>query len=96
MKKKIAVFLLFLPFLMASQIKKEKVIHAEELYPVENDTIVIPLDEVFVYKKRNFTSQKEKNYYYWYYKKVHKAYPYAVLASKKITELNTELAAIPS
>jgi hypothetical protein len=96
MKKKIAVFLLFLPFLLASQIKKEKVIHAEELYPVENDTIVIPLDEVFVYKKRNFTSQKEKNYYYWYYKKVHKAYPYAVLAAKKITELNAELDAIPS
>lgn len=96
MKKKLAVCLLLLPFLLASQIKKEKLISAEELYPVENDTIVIPLEEVFVYKKRKFASQKEKNYYYWYYKKVHKAYPYAVLAAKKITEINADLDKIPS
>lgn len=96
MKKNLAVCLLLLPFFLAAQIKKEKVIFTEDLYPVENDTIVIPLEEVFVYKKRKFANQKEKNYYYWYYKKVHKAYPYAVLAAKKITEINAELAAIPS
>ena len=80
---------------MVSQ-KKEKPILKEDLYPVENDSIVIPLDEVIVLKSRKFDDSKERKYYYWYYKKVQKAYPYAVLAAKRMGQIDEQIEKIPN
>ncbi len=63
---------------------------------VEGDSITIPLNEVLVFKKLKFKTTKEKRYYYWYYKKVYKAYPYAKLAAERLTQLNAQLTKIRS
>lgn len=63
---------------------------------IEGDSIVISLDEVTVLNKLNFKTTKDKRYYYWYWKKVHKAYPYAKLAADRLLQLNNQLAKIRS
>ena len=68
----------------------------EDYYIIKNDSLTIPLEEVVILNKLKFDSSKEKRYYYWYTKKVRKAYPYAKLASEKLRELNMELDSIKS
>jgi hypothetical protein len=68
----------------------------DEFYIIKNDSLTIPLDEVVVFDKRHFNSKKEKRYYYWYYKKVHKAYPFARIASDTLVEINKQLEGIKS
>ena len=63
---------------------------------VEADSITIALNEVLIFKKLKFKTTKEKRYYYWYYKKVFKAYPYAKLAAERLTSLNEQLTKIRS
>lgn len=95
MHKIALIFFLLAPFFMVSQ-QKDKPILKEDLYPVENDSIVIPLDEVIVLKSRKFDDSKERKYYYWYYKKVQKAYPYAVLAAKRMGQIDEQIEKIPN
>ena len=95
MKKQIFILILFLPIILFSQ-KKENFKKDTDFYIIKNDSLTIPLDEIIVLNKRKFNSTKEKKYYYWYTKKVRKAYPYAKLASEKITALNSELDSIKS
>ncbi|MFD1315560.1 DUF4294 domain-containing protein [Namhaeicola litoreus] len=94
MKKIVLSLFIFFPVLLFAQ--EGRTILPQDLYRVENDSVTIDLDEVIVLKNRNFNDTKEKKYYYWYYKKVQKAYPYAVLASDKINELNEEIAKLPN
>ena len=68
----------------------------DEMYIIKNDSLTIPLDEVFVFNKRKFNSDKERRYYYWYYKKVHKAYPFARIAADTLLAINKELEGIKS
>lgn len=95
MKKIFAIFLFIFPLLLLSQ-NKTKQQPLDEFYIIKNDSLTIPLDEVVVFDKRNFNSKKEKRYYYWYYKKVHKAYPFARLASDTLVEINRQLEGIKS
>lgn len=95
MKKQIFILILFLPIILFSQ-KKGNFLKDTDFYIIKNDSLTIPLDEIIVLNKRKFNSTKEKKYYYWYTKKVRKAYPYAKLASEKITALNSELDSIKS
>ena len=37
--------------------------------------------------KLDFKTTKEKRYYYWYLKKVNRAYPYAKLAADRLIQL---------
>lgn len=57
---------------------------------------MIRLDEVPVLPKHKFKSRTDMNYYYWFRKKVFKAYPYATLASKRIDSLHLRLGRIKS
>jgi hypothetical protein len=68
----------------------------DDFYIIRNDSLTIPLDEIVVIDKRSFDSDKERRYYFWYYKKVHRAYPFATLASEKLSEINEELEGIKS
>ncbi len=95
MKKKLTIFLLLLPLALFAQ-KKEKADKRDDFYIIRNDSLTIPLDEVVVIDKRSFDSDKARRYYFWYYKKVHRAYPFATLASEKLTEINKDLEGIKS
>ncbi len=94
--KKVAILLLFiLPFFAFSQKKGKKRVK-DDLFIIKNDSLTIPLDEVIVFDKKHFDSSKEKKYFYWYYKKVHNAYPYAKMASEILVKLNDSIAGIKS
>jgi len=95
MKKNLFILLLIIPFILFSQ-KNKKENLMNDLYIIKNDSLTIPLDEILVFKNRKFKSKTERKYYYWYYKKVHNAYPYATLASDKMIEINKELEGVKS
>jgi hypothetical protein len=95
MKKKLLLILLVLPLAFHAQ-KKGKTQDKDDFYIIRNDSLTIPLDEVVIFDKRSFDSDKERRYYFWYYKKVHRAYPFATLASEKLSEINKDLDGIKS
>jgi len=95
MKKSIYIVLFLLPMISLSQ-KPKKESKMDEMYIIKNDSLTIPLDEIFVFNKRKFNSNKERRYYYWYYKKVQKAYPFARIAADTLLAINQELEGIKS
>lgn len=62
----------------------------------EADSLMIHLKEVAILPKHKFSSKVDVHYYYWFRKKVYKAYPYAMLASKRLDSLNVRLSKIES
>ena len=68
----------------------------DNLLIIKNDSLMLTLDEIILFKNRKFKSNTERRYYHWYAKKVRKAYPYAKLASEKLTEINEALVGIKS
>ncbi|MBJ2173332.1 DUF4294 domain-containing protein [Aureibaculum sp. A20] len=63
---------------------------------IEGDSIMFTLDDVMVLSKLKFNSTKEQRYYYWYWKKVNNAYPFAKLAAERLLQLNEQLKKIKS
>lgn len=95
MRKLFTILLILIPFYVLSQeIKKDTII--DDLIVIRGDSVVISLDEVIVLSKLDFQSTKEKRYYYWYWKKVSNAYPYAKLAAERLLQLNDQLSVIRS
>jgi hypothetical protein len=76
--------------------EKSKTILYKDYYVYEGDTMLIELDEVHLLTKLNFKSQDDRNYYYWLRKKVHKSYPYALIAQERIEVINANLSEIKS
>lgn len=95
MKKKLLIALLLLPVFLHSQSDKKGEV-TDDFYIIRNDSLTIPLDEIIVIDKRSFDSDKERRYYFWYYKKVQRAYPYATLASDRLSSINEQLENINS
>ncbi len=95
MKKIIILLLLLVTVTVFSQKRKKEVI-TDELILIENDSIIFDLDAVNLLKKLNFDNKKERRYYYWYWKKVHKAYPYATLTATTLKDIDKNLAKIKS
>jgi len=93
MNKIIATLLLFFTLLAYSQEKKKE---TNDMILIEGDSIAFSLDEITLLKKLKFDSKKERRYYYWYWKKVHKAYPYAALTASTLAEVDKQLAKIKS
>lgn len=52
---------------------------------------MINLDEVSILPKLKFGSKVDARYYYWFRRKVYKAYPFAMLASKRLDSLNARV-----
>lgn len=76
--------------------QKKDSIPLSQQYLVITDTTTIRLKEVVLLSKRKFESQEDVNYYYWFRKKVFKAYPYAILATKRLDTLAGRLEKIKS
>jgi len=76
--------------------KPKKEIKQDEFYIIKNDSLTIPLDEIYVLNRLKFKSKNERRYYYWYYKKVQKAYPFARIAADTLLAINEELEGIKS
>ena len=95
--KKFFLLLIIISFNLDAQIKDSLPNFSDEYFLVKDgDTLMIKLDEVPVLPKHKFKSKRDINYYYWFRKKVFKAYPYATLASKRIDSLNARLDRIDS
>jgi len=80
--------------LFSQKPKKEN--KQDEFYVIKNDSLTIPLDEIFVLNQLKFKSKNERRYYFWYYKKVQKAYPFARIAADTLLLINQELEGIKS
>jgi len=94
-RKFIFFFIVHLSFLtFAQNVSKDTIIN--DMIVIRGDSLVFNLDEIILLSKFNFKTTKEKRYYYWYWKKVHNAYPYAKLASERLTQLNEQLEKIRS
>jgi hypothetical protein len=88
--------LVITPYLVAQndtiiENNKSKTNLYKDYYIYEGDTMLIELDEVHLFKKLNFKTQDDRNYYYWLRKKVHKSYPYAVIAQERMEVINGNL-----
>lgn len=97
MKKIIFLYSIFFNILLNAQIKDSIPNFSEEYFLVkEGDSLTIQLNEITLLPKHKFKSRKEARYYYWFRKKVFKAYPYAVLASKSLDSVEVRLKQLKS
>ena len=97
MKKILVKICLMVFFISYSQEKKFN--DLDVLIKVEGDSVAaksIKLSEVTVYPKLEFENVDEKIKYYNIKRKTLKVYPYAILASKRLEELNRRLPMIKS
>lgn len=90
------VTLLLLLYSCSFFAQKKDSIPLSQQYLVITDTTTIKLKEVVLLSKRKFEAQEDVHYYYWFRKKVFKAYPYAILAVKRMDTLSGRLAKIES
>lgn len=89
MKKIIQISISLLFVLVHSQ-KTDKSLQEDRIL-VENDTIEFSLNEIKLLKKLKLDNKKERRYYYWYRKKIRKAYPYALLTANSLEEVDVQL-----
>lgn len=79
-----------------SQTEEEELNLDDYIFVKVGDTATINLKEVVIFPKHKFKNSVDIHYYYWFKRKVFKAYPYAELASKRLDTLNARLARIKS
>ncbi|MBA6157072.1 DUF4294 domain-containing protein [Tenacibaculum sp. S7007] len=97
MKKLIYIYIVFFVATLSAQIKDTLPNFNDEYFLVKKgDTLMIALDEVSVLPKHKYKTASDVNYYYWLRRKVFKAYPYAVLAAKRVDSVNSRLDKIGS
>ncbi|MGB5668356.1 MAG: DUF4294 domain-containing protein [Maribacter sp.] len=99
MKKGTILYVFSLMVLGLSAQVKEQPLDSitEKMIIIEGDSIVynsIPLDEVYVFGKLEFSNYKDKLRYYILRRKTIKVYPYAKMAAERLSELNDSLAKI--
>ncbi len=92
--KKILLILFFVANFIFSQDKDSLDLSQYTLF--ENDSLIMSLEEVQLLPRLNFGSYKDKRYYYWFRKKVLKAYPYSKIASDELLKLSSKLDSISS
>lgn len=97
MKKFLYIYILLFTVTITSQIEDSIPNFSNEYFLVKDgDSLMIKLNEVSVLPGHKFKSRGDANYYYWFRKKVFKAYPYAVLASKRLDSIQLRLERIES
>lgn len=97
MKKFIYIYIMLFASLLVGQIKDVIPNFTDEYFLIkEGDSLMITLKEVSILPKNKYKSKSDINYYYWFRRKVFKAYPYAVLVTKKIDSVDAYLSKIKS
>ena len=96
MKKLIYIYILLFSFVSFSQNEEEDLNIENYIFVKKGDTATINLKEVVIFSKHKFKNSVDIHYYYWFKRKVFKAYPFALLASKRLDTLNARLARIKS
>ncbi len=84
-------------FSLFGQVERDTTYITEDnyiLYSGENPTL--ELDEIQILPKLKFENYEAKKYYYWFRRRVLKAYPFAEIASEKLNSVNDSLALITS
>jgi len=94
MKNTCFVILFFWVALLAAQDKDSLDFQKYTLF--KGDTLLVSLDEVQLMQKLEFKTYNDKRYYYWFRKKVLRAYPYAKLASERVGVVYEQLDKISS
>ena len=93
------LFLFFVIFVLSSQKMLSQDDNNSIYFKIEGDSIYkkeINLNEVLIYKPVEFTNDKERLDYFVLKRKVTKVYPYAKMASERLSKLNTRLDKIKS
>ncbi|MDB4131218.1 DUF4294 domain-containing protein [Flavobacteriaceae bacterium] len=91
--------LIFFLFFMTGLNSYSQVVNNDIMIMIEGDSIAsssIDLEEIVIFPKLIFNNYKEKLRYYTIKKKTLKVYPYAVVASERLTKLNERLKLIDS
>lgn len=96
MKKLLYIYILLFSFASFSQTEEEDLDLNNYIFVKKGDTATINLKEVVIFPKHKFKSSVDIHYYYWFRRKVFKAYPYAKLASQRLDSLNARLDRIKS
>ena len=97
MKKLLYIYVVLFVTVMDGQIKDTLPNFNDEYFLIkEGDSLMITLNEVSILPKHKFKEQSDVHYYYWFKRKVFKAYPYAVIAAKRIDSVNVRLSRIKS
>ncbi len=97
MKKILYLYILLFSITLSGQIKDTLPNFKQDYFLVKDgDTLVIELDEVSILPKHKFNQPKDIYYYYWFRRKVFKAYPYAKIVAERIDSLNVRLTRIKS
>ncbi|MGB1043273.1 MAG: DUF4294 domain-containing protein [Tenacibaculum sp.] len=97
MKNIIYIYILLFTSISISQVKDTLPNFNDEYFLVKDgDSLMITLNEVSVLPKHKFKEKSDAHYYYWFRRKVFKAYPYAILAAKRIDSVNVRLSKIKS
>jgi hypothetical protein len=92
LKKITYLIFALLPLLSVAQKKDTAPLNLEDYILVKiGDTLTINLDELTILPKHNFNSPTDARYYYWFKRKVFKAYPFAKTASQRLDSLNSRL-----
>ena len=94
MRKICLLLVSLLGFCVQAQVKDTLDFRAYTLF--ENDSLILKLDEVYVLPKLSFKARNDKRYYYWFRKKVLRAYPFAKSAAEKLSVIDGRLDSIPS
>jgi hypothetical protein len=94
MRKICLLLFALLGLCVEAQVKDSLDFRAYTLF--ENDSLILKLDEVYVLPKLSFKARNDKRYYYWFRKKVLRAYPFAKSAAKKLSVIDSRLDSISS
>lgn len=78
------------------EIKTDSIPLNQKYIVFKGDTLLIKLHEVQLLKKLKFKTDYERRYYFWFRKKVIKAYPYAKMGAERLAVLNERLLKIKS
>lgn len=82
--------------LFSQEEEKDSIPITERYIIFEGDTLLIELEEVLLLKKLKFETSYSRKYYFWFRKKVLKAYPFAKIAAERLDTLNVTLEKIKS
>ena len=91
--------LIFFLFFITGLNSYSQVVNKDIMIMIQGDSIAsssIDLEEIVIFPKFIFNNYKEKLRYYTIKKKTLKVYPYAVVASERLTKLNERLKLIDS